>query len=181
MKAKKPKFRRQDSHKKKRINPSWKKPKGIQSKMRLSIRGYCSIVKNGYSSPKKVKGLSREGLIKVNVSSIRDLEAIDKEKQGIIISSKVGKKKTLSIINAAIEKQIMILNFKDAEAYAKNILDHMQKKKEEKTKKLKAKEKKKEEKKKEKLEKKVEKEVSEEEKKQKEKKEKDKLLISKKE
>ena len=40
IKAKKPNFIRQDAHKKGEIKKKWRRPKGLQSKMRLHKRGY---------------------------------------------------------------------------------------------------------------------------------------------
>jgi len=182
MKAKKPIFRRQDSHKKSRLGSGWRKPKGLHSKVRLCKKGYCRSVSTGYGSPKNVAGLSREGLVKVNIASVNDLNIIDNKIQGVIINSSVGNKKRLDIIKTAKEKNIMILNLKDPEKYAAKIEDAMKKKRQDKDSKKKEKEmkaKEKEEKKKEKLEAKIEKEETGEEKKDREKKEKDKILTSK--
>ena len=187
MKAKKPNFIRQDSHKKPRVGLAWRKPKGLQSKMRLSKKGYRKTVNPGYGSPKLVAGLSKEGLVKVNVACVKDLEKIDNKSQGIIINSSVGNRKRLDIFKAAKEKQITVLNIKDTEKYAAKIESVMMKKKENKMKKDTAKKKKAkaaEEKKSEKLESKVESKAeqpSDEDKKVAEKKEKDKILISKRE
>ncbi|MCK5629278.1 MAG: 50S ribosomal protein L32e [Nanoarchaeota archaeon] len=183
MKAKKPDFRRQDSHKKKRVGVAWRKPKGLQSKMRLCRKGYRNSVSTGYGSPKQVAGLSKEGLVKVNVACVKDLENIDNKAQGIIINSSVGNKKRLDIFKVAKEKQIAVLNIKDTEKYAAKIESGRNKKKEDQVKKdteKKKKVKEAEEKKSEKLESKVE-NVSDEDKKLIEKKEKDKILISKRE
>ena len=56
IKAKKPNFVRQDSHKQKEVKKKWRKPKGMQSKMRLKKKGYRKSVSIGYGSPKKVNG-----------------------------------------------------------------------------------------------------------------------------
>lgn len=183
MKSRKPKFVRQDAHKKKRVGRSWRRPKGIQSKVRLCIKGYRKSANIGYGAPKQAKGLSKEGLERVYVSNVSSIDSIDNKKQGIIISSSVGKRKKLAIIKAAKEKQVTILNLKDPAKYMGKIEDEMKKKKEDKQKKKKAKE----EKKKEKLETKVEEKKEEQDKQaetpedkiKREKKEKDKLLISK--
>ena len=183
MKAKKPNFIRQDSHKKKRVGVAWKKPKGLQSKMRLCRKGYRKSASTGYGSPKQVAGLSKEGLVKINVACVKDFENIDNKAQGIIINSSVGNRKRLEIFKAAKEKQITVLNIKDTEKYAAKIESVRNKKKEEQMKKdteKKKKVKEAEEKKSEKLESKVE-SVSDEDKKLIEKKEKDKVLISKRE
>ena len=47
------KFKRQDSHKKKRIEGGWRSARGLQSKIRLSKRGYGKKPKIGYGTPKK--------------------------------------------------------------------------------------------------------------------------------
>ena len=54
MKKKKPKFIRQDAHKKGRLAKKWRKPKGLQSKMRLCKKGYRKRISKGYKSPKEV-------------------------------------------------------------------------------------------------------------------------------
>lgn len=182
IKAKKPKFVGQDTHKRKRIRPRWKRPKGMQSKMRLHRRGYRKSVTPGYGSPKIVKGLDASGLKIVNINSLKELEGIDKASQGIIISGSLGNKKRVEIIKKAKETGIKILNIKDTDVYVKNIEDKFKKKKEEKAKKVKKKEekKKKAEKEKPKEEKgELAEKVSEEEKKEAEKKERDKLLTKK--
>jgi len=177
-KSKKPEFISQDSWKRKRIRKRWQRPKGFQSKMRLTKKGYRKLVSTGYGSPKEVYGLDISGLEKVTVNNLSDLNKIDKEAQGALISGKVGNKKRMEIINKAKELGITVLNFKDTEKFVKKVEEDMKNKKEKKTKRLekkKATEKKKAPKKEEKKE--AEKtETTEDTKKETEKKEKDKLL-----
>ena len=61
IKKKKPNFIRQDAHKKKRVGTSWRRAKGIQSKVRLNKRGYVKSVSQGYRSPKSVRGTTPSG------------------------------------------------------------------------------------------------------------------------
>ena len=180
-KAKKPEFTRQDSHKKARINSAWRRPKGIQSKMRLGKAGYKKRLKIGYGSPKAVKGLSAEGLVPVRVESLADLKVIV-EGQGALISSSVGQKKRAEIAKRANDLGIKILNIKDVSKYIKEVSKRMQEKKEKKQKAMKDKEKKREEKEKKAKEKKEEdlaEKLTDEEKKEQEKKERDKVLTKK--
>jgi len=177
IKRKKPKFVMQDSHKLSRLTKKWKRPRGIDSKIRLNLKGYSKAVQVGYGSPKSVKGLHNSGLFPILISNIKELSNIDKEKQGIILSSTIGNKKKKEIITKAIESSIKILNL-DPDSFLKNIETNLQQRKAEKEKRKK----KKTEKKAKKVDKKdqlADKVLSEEEKTEQEKKEKDKLLTKK--
>jgi len=191
LKRRKPKFLRQDGHKKLRLGNKWRKPKGIQNKMRLKLRGYRRNVSKGFKSPRSVRGMSSTGLEMIKVFTKVELDRVDPATLGVIVASTVGKKKRLDILKSAIEKNITIINFKDPAMIVKNIEDEIMKKTEakkklmaEKEKKKKEAEKKAEEKKKKvkaKEEKKEEKTIEDklEETKKKEKKEKDKILTKK--
>ncbi len=180
-KVKKPKFSRQDSHKKKRLGEKWRKPKGLQSKMRLHKKGYNVSVKTGYGTDKKTKYLMK-GLQKVTVNNVDELRNIDEKKQGIIISKKVGKRKRIEIIKEAEKNKIKILNIKSPQDYVKQVEERRTKDKEKKESKKKQKEEKKKEKPKKEtksIEEKLEKEMTEEEIKEQAKREKDKVLTKK--
>ncbi len=177
---KNPSFIRQDSHKKKKLGKKWRRPKGLHSKMRLQKKGYRVIVKPGYGKPNKEKKLLK-GLQAVVIHNVKELEVIDEKKQGIIISSKVGNRKKVEIMNQAEKRKIEILNIKSIKEYLDLLKQKFEKRKEEKEEKKKKKEQKRKEKPKKdkkKEEKKTE-QTDEEEKKKIEKKEKDKILTKK--
>ena len=176
-KKKKPDFIRQDFHKK-RLKEKWKKPKGLQSKVRLRLKGKPRRVSTGFGAPKKVKGLHRNGLKPVLINSLKDIDKINKENEGAVIGRGVGLKKRYSIVKKLKELQIAVLNIKDVEKYLKKIEDGLNVRKEKKKKLKEKKEKKKKEEKPKKEEKLAEK-LTEEEKKEKGKKEKDKILTKK--
>jgi len=190
LKRKKPKFIRQDANKKKRLGKKWRKPKGIDSKLRLQKAGHRKLVRIGYGNAKAVRGTQKR-LLPIRISTLKELEGIDSKKQGTIISSSVGTKLKLKIMKKAKENGITVLNIKDVDAYIKGIEEKRREKKEEKEKvkadkekKKKELEKKAEEKKEEPAEKKkpegeeeLEKKIEEEEKK--EKRELDKVLTKK--
>ncbi len=133
LKRKKPKFLRQDSHKKKRISPRWRSARGLQSKIRLSIRGYRKKPKIGYGTNLKIKNMYPNGLIPVRIFNVADLKKINKETQGIIIA-KIGLKNKLRIIDCAIKEKITILNIKDPNKFLKESKENIKQKQQEKKK-----------------------------------------------
>jgi large subunit ribosomal protein L32e len=181
VKAKKPNFIRQDAHKKAEISKKWRRPKGIQSKMRLKKKGYRRSPSKGYRSPALIRGLHASGLVLVRIASKKELENVDPKIEGVVINAAVGFKKRTELVKYAKEKGITILNIKNIDEYLKKIDEKLKNKKEEKEKKKEKKEKKEKEKKaaKPKKEEKLAEKLTEEEQKDQEKKEKDKLLTKK--
>lgn len=144
-KARKPKFIAQDSYKRKEVSSSWRKPRGLQSKMRLMWRNFGCIVKPGYRTPAELRGLTRDGLRPVMVSNTEQLKSIE-EGMAALISGGVGQKKRAEIVKKADELGIKIINVKDAKAYLESVSTEMKARKEEKQKHTQAREKKKAEK-----------------------------------
>ena len=181
IKNKKPDFIRQDAHKKKRLGKKWRKPKGLQSKIRLRLKGRAKHVSGGYRSPRKARYLHKSGLWQCVIKSTKDLERLDSKKSCLIISSSLGNKKRIVILKKAREQGFNVLNFNNPDEFIKKTEDRInlkRRKKEEEEKKAKAK---KSEKKGEKLAEKVKGKGSQrsEDKKEVEKKEKDKVLTKK--
>ena len=77
--ARRPKFVRQESWRYKRLKKSWRKPKGIDNKMKEKRKGYPRMVNIGYRGPKAVRGLHPSGYQVVHVANIYELEEVDKE------------------------------------------------------------------------------------------------------
>ena len=176
IKSRKPVFVRQDIHKKVKLKWKWKKPKGIHSKMREKRKGHRRCVEVGWGSPRKIKHFDRSGLRVRLVSSPKEIEGINVNEEGIIISKKIGLKKRIPLLKKAEEMRITVLNIKDIAGYLKEAEEKIRERKEKKKKIKKEKKEKDAEKKKESG---IEKVMSEEEKKKEEKKEKDKLLTKK--
>ena len=173
LKSKKPKFIRQLGGKLKNLSLNWRAPKGMHSKLRRKRRGKQNQPSIGYSSPRLVRGLHKTGLIPLIVSNKDQLNEV-KSNMGAIISSRVGKRKKLSILEEAKKNKITVLNIKDLDKYITKLNDEFEKRVENKTRKIKQKE----ESKKEILEKTKEekKELTQEEKEKIEKEEKRKIL-----
>jgi len=107
---KKPKFRRQESWRYKRVKDTWRKPHGIDSKMRKKVKGWPASPTTGYRSPKKTRGLHPSGFVETRVQSVEDLGGIDPELQAIRIARTVGGRKRVEILALAEEKGIHVLN-----------------------------------------------------------------------
>lgn len=107
-KAKKPEFNRHDSHKKKKLSASWRKPRGLHNKLRQQVAAKGKLVRPGFGSPKAVRGYHPCGLREVLVSNVADLEGA--EGCAVRIASAVGMKKRLEIQNKASEIGLKVLN-----------------------------------------------------------------------
>lgn len=107
---KKPKFRRQESWRYKRVTDRWRRPHGVDSKMRKKIKGWPASPTTGYRSPKKTRGLHPSGFVETRVVTVEDLMGIDPELQAIRIARTVGGRKRVDILTLAEEKGIHVLN-----------------------------------------------------------------------
>jgi len=108
--SRRPEFVRQESWRYKRVKPSWRKPKGIDSKMRLRVKGWPKIVKVGYRGPAAVRGLHPSGYRDVLVYNVSDLERLNPETDAARIAHTVGAKKRMEILAKAKELGIKVLN-----------------------------------------------------------------------
>ena len=102
-----PKFRRQESWRYKRLKRSgWRKPVGIDNSMRHHKRGIPTIVRVGFRGPKATRGLTRTGKVEVLIHNTYDLDEIEKETQVVRIASTVGTRKKVAITNRVIFARI---------------------------------------------------------------------------
>lgn len=115
IKKKKPEFVRQESWRYKRLKENWRRPRGIDNKMRRKIKGWPPTVSVGYRGPKAARGLHPSGYNEVLVHNTEELEKINPETQAIRIAHTVGKRKRAEILVEARKRKIKILNFKEAE------------------------------------------------------------------
>jgi len=106
----KPQFNRQDHHKKKRVDPSWRKPRGQLSKQRRGIKGKGATVEAGYRSPTAARGLHPSGFEEVRVHNTDDLESVDPDSEAVRIASGVGARKRERIEDVCEDREIRVLN-----------------------------------------------------------------------
>jgi len=105
-----PQFNRQDHHKKKRVDPSWRKPRGNLSKQRRGIKGKGATVEAGYRSPTAARGLHPSGFEEVRVHNTDDLEGVDPDREAVRIASGVGARKRERIEDVCEDREIRVLN-----------------------------------------------------------------------
>jgi large subunit ribosomal protein L32e len=118
VKNKKPNFVRPESWRYKRLSESWRRPRGLDNKMRRKIKGWPPTVNVGYRGPKATRGLHPSGYIEVLVYNSEELRKIDPKTQAARIAHTVGKRKRAKILVEARKKKITILNLKEVKKVA---------------------------------------------------------------
>jgi len=108
--SERPRFRRQEWFRYKKLGEKWRKPKGIHSKMRRHLGYRPPVVSVGYRGPEKVRGLHPSGFEEVLVHNSDQLEGLNPGTQAIRIGSTVGYRKRLEIESKADELGIRVLN-----------------------------------------------------------------------
>jgi large subunit ribosomal protein L32e len=106
----KPKFNRQDHHKKKRVSTSWRRPRGQLSKQRKGVKGKGDTVEAGFRTPTEVRGKHPSGFEEVRVHNVDDLEGVDGDREAVRIASKVGARKRERIEEQAEDQDVRVLN-----------------------------------------------------------------------
>ena len=76
---KRPKFKRENYFRLKRLQTSWRRPKGIDSKMRHKLKGKRKSPGTGYRNPRAVRGLHPRGKEIVQVANLEELMLINIE------------------------------------------------------------------------------------------------------
>ena len=107
---KRPSFRRVESWRYKRVPDSWRKARGIDSQTRKKTKSGLKSPSKGYRGPKKVRGLHPSGYEEVSVHNIDDLKDLNNKKHAIKVSTKLGIKKRINVIDYAQSRGFKVLN-----------------------------------------------------------------------
>jgi large subunit ribosomal protein L32e len=110
IKARTPEFRRFESWRFVRIHEPWRKPKGVDNHMRLSVNGWPHLVKIGYRVPKQVRDLHPSGLRDVLVHNLVELESLTPSVDAARFAAGVGRRKRVELAKRAKELGIRVLN-----------------------------------------------------------------------
>jgi large subunit ribosomal protein L32e len=109
-KHKKPEFLRSESWRYSKMSESWRRPRGLDHKMRRKIKGWPPMVSTGYKGPKIARGLHPSGLREILVHNVEEISGVDPTVQAARIAHTVGKKKRALILVEAKKKKIRVLN-----------------------------------------------------------------------
>jgi large subunit ribosomal protein L32e len=111
IKSKKPAFVRPESWRYDKFSESWRRPRGLDNKVRQKVKGWPPMPSAGYKGPKATRGLHPSGYREVIVNNVAALSTIDPATQAARIARTVGKRKPL-IIEEAKNLKIKVLNVK---------------------------------------------------------------------
>ncbi len=111
-KKKKPAFVRSESWRYMKLKESWRRPRGLDNKMRRKIKGWPPTVSVGYKGPKAARGLHPSGYKEVLVHNAKELVGIDPKTEAARIAHTVGKRKRVLILAEAKKLNVFILNVK---------------------------------------------------------------------
>jgi large subunit ribosomal protein L32e len=115
-KGKKPAFVRPESWRYAKFSVSWRRPRGLDNKVRRTIKGWPPMPCSGYMGPKIARGLHPSGYEEVLVHTTAQVACVKPDTQAIRIGHTVGMKKRVLIIAEARKLGITILNAKEVKA-----------------------------------------------------------------
>lgn len=108
--GRRPAFKRQEWFRYAKLGDSWRRPKGIHSKMKRNLKRRPPVVDIGFRGPASVRDLHPSGFQEVLVHNVAGLEDIDPKVQAVRIGGTVGTKKRIAIEDRAAELGIRVLN-----------------------------------------------------------------------
>ena len=111
---KNPHFVPTDSWRYVRVDDRWRRPRGLDNKMRKHLRGWPRTVRIGYGTPYKLRGLHVSGNVQVReefiVHNLADLELVLPYKHVVRIAANVGQRKREQLLQQAQIWGIRVLN-----------------------------------------------------------------------
>jgi len=106
------KFKRFQSDTKSAVHESWRKPRGIDNRMRRRFKGNRPMPKIGYGSNKKTRHLLPNGFLKFVVHNVKDLELLlmHNRKYAAEIASNVSSRNRKVIVERAAQLDVKVIN-----------------------------------------------------------------------
>ncbi|UYV63557.1 RPL32 [Cordylochernes scorpioides] len=106
------KFIRHQSDRYDKIKPSWRKPKGIDNRVRRRFKGLYLMPSIGYGSSKKTKNMLPNGFRKLVVHNVKELEVLmmHNKRYCAEIAHGVSSRKRVAIVERAQQLAIRVTN-----------------------------------------------------------------------
>jgi large subunit ribosomal protein L32e len=114
-KRNKPAFVRSESWRYDKFSESWRRPRGLDNKIRRKIKGWPPAPSMGYKGPKIARGLHPSGYEEIIVHNVEEVAKVNPETQAVRIAHTVGKRKRMKIVAEAKKLNLVILNYKEIE------------------------------------------------------------------
>lgn len=95
-----------------RVKTSWRKPRGIDNRVRRKFKGSLIMPKIGYGSNKKTRHMLPNGFHRFRVYNVNDLELLlmHNRKYAAEIAHNVSSKKRREIIERAAQLNVKVTN-----------------------------------------------------------------------
>jgi large subunit ribosomal protein L32e len=106
------KFKRHQSDRYVKVTESWRKPKGIDNRVRRRFKGQLPMPKIGYGSDKKTRHLNPAGFRTFVVSNVADLELLLMHNRSYAaeIAHNVSSKNRVAIVERAQQLNVNVTN-----------------------------------------------------------------------
>ena len=106
------KFFRHQSDRYKKLDASWRKPKGIDNRVRRRFKGQISMPKIGYGSNAKTRHVMPNGFKKFIVNNVKDLELLLMQNRvyAAEIAHNVSSQKRIAIVERARQLDVKVTN-----------------------------------------------------------------------
>merc|ERR1712113_1244939 len=106
------KFPRFQADRFKRMNPAWRKARGIDCRVRRKFKGSTLMPNIGYGSNKKTRFRMKNGFYKFVVRNLSDLELLlmHNEKYAVEVAHNIGAKKRKQIVERADQLRLYVPN-----------------------------------------------------------------------
>ncbi|KAG8905429.1 60S ribosomal protein L32 [Tulasnella sp. 403] len=105
-------FKRHQSDRWDRVKTNWRKPRGIDNRVRRRFKGSLPMPKIGYGSDKRTRFLMPDGLRRYLVKDVQSVDVLlmHNKDYGVEIARTVGGRKRLQIIERAKALGLKVVN-----------------------------------------------------------------------